>query len=272
MFLVEAQPMSAPDIWQALADPTRRMLIDRLAGGARTTSQLCEGMPMTRFGVMKHLAVLERAGLVIARRHGRLRLNHLNAAPLRALQSRWLSARAEGFAGGILGLADTLKGEFMSQSHPAGSTGVVDIALEWPVAASVQRVWEALFQRPQSWWPAAHRAGGEGSVMRFDPRIGGRLREEGPDGGGVVWYSVIALDPLRSVDLAGHLAARYGGPATSLLHLEIVPGAADGTSLLKLTDSVFGRIGADMRASLASGWQAIVGEGLVAHLEQGGTA
>jgi DNA-binding transcriptional ArsR family regulator len=272
MFLVQARASPAPDIWHALADPTRRTLIDRLAGGAKSTSQLCEGMPMTRFGVMKHLAVLERAGLVIARRHGRLRLNHLNAAPLRALQSRWLSARAEELAQGIFGLADSLKGDVMSQPDPATSTGVIDVALEWPVAASVQRVWEALFQRPESWWPAAHRAGGEGSVMRFEPRIGGQLREEGPDGGGVVWYSVIALDPLRSVDLAGQLAARYGGPATSLLHLEIVPGAGEGTSLLKLTDSIFGRIGPGMRASLAGGWQAIVGEGLVAHLDGGEAA
>jgi DNA-binding transcriptional ArsR family regulator len=272
MFVVEARSASVPDIWQALADPTRRMLIDRLAGGARTTSQLCEGMPMTRFGVMKHLAVLERAGLVIARRNGRLRLNHLNAAPLHALQRRWLSPRAERLAGGIASFAGTLKGEVMSQSSPAESTGVVDVALEWPVTASVQRVWEALFQHPESWWPAAHRATGEGSVMRFEPRIGGQLREEGPDGGGVVWYSIIALDPLRSVDFAGHLAARYGGPATSLLHLEIVPGTAEGTSLLKLTDSVFGRIGRDMRASLTTGWQAIVGDGLVAHLEQGPAA
>jgi hypothetical protein len=92
------------------------------------------------------------------------------------------------------------------------------------------------------------------------------LREARPDGGGIIWYEIIALDPPRSVDLAGHLAARYGGPAKSLLHIEVVAGARDGTAILKLTDSVFGRIGPDMRASLTSGWQAIVGQGLVAHL------
>jgi hypothetical protein len=80
---------------------------------------------------------------------------------------------------------------------------------------------------------------------------------------------VMALDPQRSVDLVGHLAARYGGPATSLLHIELVPAEADGSCLLKLTDSVFGRIGPELRASLTSGWQAIVGDGLVAHVEKG---
>ncbi len=268
MYAVDPLPETRPDLWQALADPTRRALIDRLAAGALTTSQLCEGLPMTRFGVMKHLGILERAGLVIARRHGRLRLNHLNAAPLRALATRWLSARAGRLAAAAESLADSLEETPMPNDHPSAPAGIVDVALEWPVAASVQRVWQALFQAPETWWPAAHRAAGQGAVMRFEARLGGRLREEDADGGGIVWYEVIALDPLRSVDLAGHLATRYGGPASSLLHIEIVPGERDGTSLLKLTDSVFGRIGPELRASLAGGWQAILGDGLVAHLER----
>jgi len=100
--------------------------------------------------------------------------------------------------------------------------------------------------------------------MSFEPRLGAVLREE-KGGQALAWYSVIAIDPLRSVDLIGHLAARFGGPATSMLHIEIAPGAGEGTALLKLTDSVFGRIGPGLRASLTEGWQAIFGEGLVAH-------
>jgi len=264
MYALDSRPDSAPDIWQALADPTRRELIDRLAGGARTTSQLCEGMPMTRFGVMKHLGILERAGLVIARRHGRLRLNHLNAAPLRALHTRWASSRADALADAAFALSAQTGDRPMPNDQPAGAAGIVDVALEWPVEASVQRVWEALFERVENWWPAAHRAVGGGAVMSFEPRLGGQLREARADGGGLAWYEIIALEPLRSVDLAGHLATRYGGPASSLLHIEFVPGARDGTTILKLTDSVFGRIGPNLRASLGEGWQAILGEGLVA--------
>jgi DNA-binding transcriptional ArsR family regulator len=267
MYIVQPVDSPAPDLWQALADPTRRARIDRLAGGAMTTSQLCSGMPMTRFGVMKHLAILERAGLVIARRQGRLRINHLNAAPLRALSARWLSPRAERLAAAAIDLADQLGEEAMAEDNPAAATGVVDVALEWPVAAPVQRVWTALFERPESWWPAAHRAVGGKAVMSFEARLGAQLREAAPDGGGIIWYQVFALDPMRSVDLSGQLATRYGGPASSLLHIEIVPGEREGSSVLKLTDSVYGRIGPGLRASLAAGWQAILGEGLVAHAE-----
>lgn len=265
MYAVDPDPKPV-DIWHALADPTRRELIDRLAGGARTTSQLCDGMPMSRFGVMKHLGILERAGLVIARRHGRLRLNHLNAAPLRALQNRWLSAHAGRVADAALSLSDTAEETPMPTDPQSNQTAVVDVALEWAVAASVQRVWNAIVEQPERWWPAAHRAGSAGSRMSFDARIGGQLREEGADGSGLVWYNVIAIEPMRSIDLSGQLATRYGGPATSLLHLELLPGSAEGTSILKLTDSVFGRIGANMRASLISGWEEIVGQGLVGHV------
>lgn len=266
MFAVPKASSPKPDIWQALADPTRRALIDRLAQGPKTTSQLCAGMPMSRFGVMKHLGILERARLVIARRHGRLRMNHLNVAQLHSLQSRWLTPRSIATARAIQKFSEHLGAEEMPQADPIAKAGVVEVALEWPVAASVQAVWNALFKQPEQWWPAEHRAGGAGAVMKFEPQIGGRFYEERPDGGGVLWYTVYALEPMRSVDLRGNLASRYGGPATSLIHIEISPAAADGTSILKLTDSTFGRLGPDMRTSLHSGWQAIVGEGLVAHL------
>ena len=69
-----------------------------------------------------------------------------------------------------------------------------------------------------------------------------------------------------SVDLSGHRAALYGGPATSLLHLEVSPGKVEGTALLKLSDSVFGQLGPDFERSLTSGWLAILREGLGRHL------
>src|ERR1044072_9076959 len=127
MYVIDPAPESAPDIWHALADPTRRALIDRLADGPKTTSQLCEGMPMSRFGVMKHLGILERAGLVIARRHSRLRLNHRNAAPLRALSARCLSPRAEGLADLAFNLGDSAGDRDMAQQDQTGASGVVDV-------------------------------------------------------------------------------------------------------------------------------------------------
>jgi DNA-binding transcriptional ArsR family regulator len=86
-------------VFKALADPVRRGILDRLleTEGA-TLAQLCEGREMTRFGVMKHLGVLEQANLVVCRRVGRRKLHYLNAAPIGMIQDRWLGRYAESIA------------------------------------------------------------------------------------------------------------------------------------------------------------------------------
>jgi DNA-binding transcriptional ArsR family regulator len=79
-------------VFKALADPTRRRLLDRLfdADGS-PLMELAAEMGMTRFGVMKHLRVLERAGLVVARRLGREKLHYLNPIPIRRIEDRWMA-------------------------------------------------------------------------------------------------------------------------------------------------------------------------------------
>ena len=78
-------------IWKALADPTRREILDLLRDGPRQTSQIVDQFPdLSRFGVMKHLDVLRQTGLVKTRSEGRLRINSLNAAPIRDILERWI--------------------------------------------------------------------------------------------------------------------------------------------------------------------------------------
>ena len=83
-------------VFKALADPTRRHLLDRLfEQDGRTLGQLEEGLEMTRFGVMKHLRVLEDAGLVVTRRAGREKHHFLNPVPIRELHDRWIDKYTE---------------------------------------------------------------------------------------------------------------------------------------------------------------------------------
>ncbi len=92
-------------LWRALSDPTRRQILDLLVTGPQTTGQLAEAFPrLTRYGVMKHLGILERAGLLTIRRQGRLRWNYLNQVPLRALYERWLIRFMEPAAANLLSL------------------------------------------------------------------------------------------------------------------------------------------------------------------------
>ncbi len=99
-------------MFKALADPVRRELLDRLhARSGRTLSELCEGLAITRFGVMKHLAVLEEAGLVLTQRSGREKLHYLNAIPIRQIHDRWIGKFTEPIAAAMNGLKRQLESE-----------------------------------------------------------------------------------------------------------------------------------------------------------------
>ena len=83
-------------VFRALADPTRRLLLDRLfERDGRTLTELESQLEMTRFGVMKHLRILEEAGLVVSRKAGRSRLHYLNPVPIRLSHDRWIDTYRE---------------------------------------------------------------------------------------------------------------------------------------------------------------------------------
>ena len=98
------------EVFKALADPTRRALLDELyADDGQTLSALEGRLAMTRFGVMKHLKVLEDAGLVVTRRQGREKLHHLNPVPIRLVHDRWVSKYAEPWVSALGGLKERLE-------------------------------------------------------------------------------------------------------------------------------------------------------------------
>ena len=100
------------DVFRALADKSRRKLLDALfKKDGQTLSALEARLPMTRFGVMKHLKVLEEAGLVVAKRRGREKLHYLNAVPIRLIHDRWVSKYAEPWAATLTGLKHQLESE-----------------------------------------------------------------------------------------------------------------------------------------------------------------
>ncbi len=98
------------DVFKALADPTRRSLLDELYKQDGQTLSALEGrLPMTRFGVMKHLKVLEEAGLVTTMRRGREKLHFLNPVPIRLVHDRWVSKYAEPWVATLTGLKRELE-------------------------------------------------------------------------------------------------------------------------------------------------------------------
>jgi DNA-binding transcriptional ArsR family regulator len=99
-------------VFKALADPTRRHLLDRLfERDGLTLSELESKLTMTRFGVMKHLRLLEDAGLVLTRRSGRQKLHFLNPVPIRLIHDRWIDKYAERQVAALVQLKTDLEKE-----------------------------------------------------------------------------------------------------------------------------------------------------------------
>ena len=97
-------------VFKALADPTRRHLLDRLyERDGRTLTELEGELAMSRFGVMKHLKVLEEAGLVVARKSGREKLHYLNPIPIQLISDRWITKYAARRAAALTGLKSELE-------------------------------------------------------------------------------------------------------------------------------------------------------------------
>lgn len=104
------RPDPLEPVFKALASPWRRTILDLLRDGPLSTGDLDAALPeLSRFGVMQHLSVLEEAGLIVARKEGRTRMNYLNAVPLRQIYERWVSRFEGHWAGALLSLKDSLE-------------------------------------------------------------------------------------------------------------------------------------------------------------------
>jgi len=138
-------------VFKALADPTRRSLLDELFREDGQTLGALEGrLPMTRFGVMKHLRVLEEAGLVTTRRQGREKLHFLNPVPIRLVHDRWVSKYAEPWAATLSGLKRHLEDETMNTvTTVSWAEGTAPVAagtavFEVFIKTTPERLWEAI--------------------------------------------------------------------------------------------------------------------------------
>lgn len=121
--LVTYSRRGVDQVFKALADESRRSLLDNLfSRDGQTLGELGSGLEMTRFGAMKHLRVLERAGLVITRKVGRRKLHYLNPVPIQEIHQRWVSKYAAPWLTAIGAIKSELEGEARRPPSPAPTT------------------------------------------------------------------------------------------------------------------------------------------------------
>ena len=220
------------DVFRALADPTRRSLLDELfKEDGQSLSALEERLPMTRFGVMKHLKLLEEAGLVVTKRRGREKLHFLNPVPIRLVHDRWVSKYAEPWAATLSGLKQELESKTMEK------------VFEIYIKTTPERLWNAITDTEM------RRKWNFGAVITSDWTPGSRF--EGTGGGRPILEGEnLEVDPRRLVQnfraLWGEDVKREG---TSRVTWEIEP-IGDSCRLIVTHDQM--REGANNQ--LYGGW------------------
>lgn len=164
-------------VFKALADPTRRLLLDRLlVRDGRTLTELESELAMTRFGVMKHLRVLEEAGLVVTRRSGREKLHFLNPVPIRLIHDRWIDKYTERRAAALSDLKTQLEGFDMTATTPSTPTTTTTQVFRVHIKATPQAIWDAI-TTPE--WTAKY---GYRAPAEYELRPGGTYRSLANEG------------------------------------------------------------------------------------------
>jgi uncharacterized protein YndB with AHSA1/START domain/DNA-binding transcriptional ArsR family regulator len=239
------------DVFRALADPTRRSLLDELfREDGQTLHALEAKFEMTRFGVMKHLKVLEDAGLVFTKKRGREKLHFLNAVPIRLIHDRWVSKYAEPWAAALSGLKTDLE-------RP------MEKVFEIFIKTTPETLWQAITDAKTR---SKYQFGNE---VTSDWTVGSRYEMSNPGAPGMVlgWGENLEVDPPRK--LVQSFNATWGDAVkeepTSRVTWEIEQ-VADSCRLTVTHDEL--REGAN--EELYGGWPMIL-SGLKTWLETGET-
>jgi uncharacterized protein YndB with AHSA1/START domain len=171
-------------VFKALADPFRRKLLDRLnRRDGQTLGELCERADMTRFGVMKHLRLLEQAGLIVTERVGREKKHYLNRVPIRRIHDRWVSHYTEPMAAALSRLKTALE-----QTMPESK-----LVYEIYIRTTPERLWRALTE------PEFTRQYFHGTEIRSPLKKGGAFLSTTADGTKMVDGEVLECDPPRTL-------------------------------------------------------------------------
>jgi len=246
-------------LWRALADPTRRRILDLLRERPLITGEIAAQFAISRIAVMRHLEVLSAAGLVTSRKRGRERWHYLNAVPLQKLHRRWADPAAAGFASALLRLQDTVEteGRPMEPIRPT-----VDVALDIEIAGTPATVFAALTKDVGGWWGHPFVTARAISLV-LDPRLGGLFTERWENGGQVI-ASVTGWAQDEHLQLTGsfHTGVGVGVAAFDLAE------SGSGT-LLQFSFRAIGVMDAELAEAMSRAWAELVGTRLKELVETG---
>jgi DNA-binding transcriptional ArsR family regulator/uncharacterized protein YndB with AHSA1/START domain len=259
-------PTGARDalVWEALADPTRRRLLDLLRPNPRTTGWLCSQFRFSRTAVMKHLDVLERAGLITVRRRGRERWNYVNATPLRRIYERWLTPYQQIWASSLSQLATVIEGAHVDVSPAERRLSHAEIVQTVSLAAPPTVVFDALTDNIARWWSHNTYEHSGKPDLRLERRVGGRFFEA--HGANERLYAIVTrVEPPSLLALEG--AMGMSGCVFGTIVFEVA-SQRDGSDVT-VTHTVMGLCDDATVDMYRSGWRSLLEGDLKAFVERG---
>jgi uncharacterized protein YndB with AHSA1/START domain/DNA-binding transcriptional ArsR family regulator len=157
------------DVFKALADPSRRALLDQLfEKDGQTLRALESRLPRTRFGVMKHLKLLEEAGLIVTRRQGRAKLHYLNAVPIRLIHDRWVNKFTAPWVAALSDLKQSLEGRAMQKVFEIYIKTTPELLWQAITDTDMRRKYTFGAVVTSDWTPASRYQGVGGTTTIFE--------------------------------------------------------------------------------------------------------
>lgn len=133
-----------------------------------------------------------------------------------------------------------------------------ELTLDLHIKCPKDLAWDCLVGRVSDWWPADFLCLTNSSGIQFEAFAGGRLYEESPEGGQVLWGTVAMILPGESIDLVGPVTAAFGGPSINFVHMSLTDNG-DGMTQFKLKNDVLGNLTDEGRESVQEGWAYLYG-------------
>jgi DNA-binding transcriptional ArsR family regulator/uncharacterized protein YndB with AHSA1/START domain len=247
-------------VWKALADPTRRQILDFLRISPLTVGEISKKFEISRIGVMKHLTTLKKANLVVDKKKGREHWYKLNVIPLEEIYNRWMRPYEKLWASSLISLKNNIeKGEKSMEMK------LLEIKQNIEIRAKPTVVYTALVNNISDWWGRPYIINEQSNKLTLEAKVGGLFYESWGDNQGFKWGEVTYLKNNEILEITGSFGmtkAIFGRVRFTLSEKE------NGTNI-ELSHRAYGDITEETEKGYTTGWRDLIGLRLKIFVEEG---
>lgn len=247
-------------VWKALADSTRRSILDLLRIKEYTVGDISKNFDITRIAVMKHLRILEKANLVFDEKKGREHWYKLNVIPIEEIYNRWIRSYEKIWASSLINLKTLVE-----KSDERMEMRWIEIEQFIDISAKKEKVFTILISNISDWWGKPYVMNTEATNITLEPKLGGQLQEVWGANGGYKWGEISSLKENELIEITGQLAmskAIYGKVSFELK-------SNDNKTDIHLIHKAYGELTEEDRERYTNGWKNLIGLRLKKLVEEG---